>query len=349
MRPNFNKVAIAVSLALATISIIKSNKAIHSHRGGAASIAKQLKDIKNQNKKLQSHCLYLNFVINSTCDITKCKPAKGLLREAQLVRFRCLKLVTKILEKNGVKTWLEYGTLIGAYRHKGFIPWDDDIDIGILKKDYYKAKEILNKAFQGTEFVAQIGGKGTASSVLKVRDKTTKFCYIDIFPFELCNLAKEVNIKEYEQRVKDIVKEFRSKCTKDPAKIEQDIIEKAEIIQQLYVKENIEIKKDSCNFMICAIESQFKVKPYADVHFTKNIFPLKKIEFEGETFYAPNNTLAYLSESYEGKYGNIMSFPTGHIAGHPLKNYDGNKKFKLEFEQYNKNLDVLEQKVLQTE
>ena len=58
------------------------------------------------------------------------------LRKVQLRMLAILVEVDKICRKHNISYWVEYGTLIGAVRHGGFIPWDDDLDIAMMKEDY---------------------------------------------------------------------------------------------------------------------------------------------------------------------------------------------------------------------
>ena len=69
------------------------------------------------------------------------------LREIQLYKLSMLEDVTNICDAHDIQYVLLYGTLLGAIRHNGFIPWDDDFDIGVPWGDYQKLYKILNEKY----------------------------------------------------------------------------------------------------------------------------------------------------------------------------------------------------------
>ncbi|WP_051004336.1 LicD family protein [Treponema primitia] len=71
------------------------------------------------------------------------------LRDIQLIELAILKQVLAIIKSNNLTYFLLGGTLLGAVRHQGFIPWDDDIDIGMPRPDYEKFIEVVNKLLPG--------------------------------------------------------------------------------------------------------------------------------------------------------------------------------------------------------
>ena len=76
-------------------------------------------------------------------DLSHYNPEGSTLRRAQLRMLEILKVVDAICEKHGIEYTLDGGTLLGAVRHGGFIPWDDDIDINVRREDLAKLRKIL--------------------------------------------------------------------------------------------------------------------------------------------------------------------------------------------------------------
>ena len=67
---------------------------------------------------------------------------KNVNEQARLVMLKLLRELDRICTKYDIPYWLDGGTLLGAIRHGGFIPWDDDIDVAMLRNDYYRFLEV---------------------------------------------------------------------------------------------------------------------------------------------------------------------------------------------------------------
>lgn len=65
-------------------------------------------------------------------------PDGSLLRRQQMRMLEILLHIDKICKENNIPYWLSSGTLLGAVRHEGFIPWDDDVDIEMMREDYLR-------------------------------------------------------------------------------------------------------------------------------------------------------------------------------------------------------------------
>lgn len=119
------------------------------------------------------------------------------LREIQITEVNILKWIDEICRKNNIKYFLYAGTLIGAARHQGFIPWDDDIDIGMLREDYDKFIELMrNNNYERYKIVTPEITTEYLYPFAKIVDTKTRLIekkidcgidmglYIDIFPLD---------------------------------------------------------------------------------------------------------------------------------------------------------------------
>ena len=76
-------------------------------------------------------------------DLRKYNPEGSTLRKAQMRMLDILLVVDKIFRKHHIEYWLDGGTLLGAVRHGGFIPWDDDLDINVRVSDISRIRKVL--------------------------------------------------------------------------------------------------------------------------------------------------------------------------------------------------------------
>lgn len=119
------------------------------------------------------------------------------LREMQLAELDILIAFDKICSENGIRYSLDSGTLLGAVRHKGFIPWDDDIDVALARPDYEKFYRVVTEnkdALPDNLELIPDRGKDARIPFLKLVDKNiilqaeagevTDKLWIDIFPVD---------------------------------------------------------------------------------------------------------------------------------------------------------------------
>lgn len=109
------------------------------------------------------------------------------LKELQKELFEMLVIVDNILKENKFTYFLLGGSALGAVRHKGFIPWDDDIDIGLYRRDFEKVEIILKDKLPKNMIYYKVGEvRESPIGRIKNIDKGVKgeFPTIDIFPLD---------------------------------------------------------------------------------------------------------------------------------------------------------------------
>ena len=231
------------------------------------------------------------------------------LRKAQLIMLEMLVEFDTICQKHNLKYWLDSGTLLGAVRHKGFIPWDDDIDLSMPVEDYRKFKEIAqdelstNIFFQTKESDPNfkfdyIKLRSNRASIVEFHEEGKEVGYhqgvfVDIFPM-LTLPNTEFHQAFYEDAFKLIrdvsAISLHTPNGKEHPRVRQALLEAVNEMHEGWGKEDIKVIYSG------------KMPDVAAWFDIDEMFPLSKIEFEGLEFYAPKNPHHYLGEIYSFNY-----------------------------------------------
>ena len=237
------------------------------------------------------------------------------LRELQLKMLEILVIVTDICDNHKLPYWISGGTLLGAKRHGGFIPWDDDIDIELMRSDYLKLLKKLPKELPNHLYLQTPKEKSYRLLFSKVRDKnstieseeenmaryTHKGIFIGIFS------------EEYTYRgLKNFVDFFYGRAFRRYKR------GRAFSSSQYFYEYIISLIMLPIGHMlkwlargICAITKPKNVLHSYGIgnstnHKAEYMFPLSQIQFEDRVFSAPKNIDLYL----KNQYGDYMSIPS---------------------------------------
>lgn len=138
------------------------------------------------------------------------------MKRAWAAELKVLDAVLEVCRKHNIKVFGVYGTVLGAVRHKGFIPWDDDIDIGMLREDYMKflsvweemGEDYLVKSIYTRDRFSQFHSvicNSRESQIAWNEDRMNKFygcpyvVGIDLFPFD--RVAPDENIYKLQKLI----------------------------------------------------------------------------------------------------------------------------------------------------
>jgi len=228
----------------------------------------------------------------------------------------------RICMENNLTYFLSYGTLLGAVRHKGFIPWDDDIDVAMPRNDFEKFLDFFDNSHLTNYYVlsyrshckagkyfiqfAKFLKNGTIFAETDRPSDSYSGIFIDIFPFDNCikifyplqaillkyslNLYFiKTNIKKRRKKIKILLGKIA--CCFFSEKFMSDLHRKLYLVFNRYKTKYISL-----------FSSNFTKK---EIHKKDEIFPLTKVLFEGKYYFAPKNCDKYLNNLY----GNYMELP----------------------------------------
>lgn len=245
------------------------------------------------------------------------------LPQVRKVELEILSVVHQFCIKYNIKYTLAYGTLLGAVRHKGFIPWDDDIDIWMPREDYDKFIELwYNNPVDGYILQTPYNEPEYTQNFTKIRkDNTTylqmgeeqlsyhKGIFIDIFPLDRIASSK---FKTIMQKLDAIFMMLYSRKYIPPnekglkkmiSKIALSVVPKSKYNEMKRKFEIAIIKKSSkdCGYRSFDTFSDLNIASFSSEMFDN----LQEIEFEGQFFWAPEESVDILKK----QYGDFMKLP----------------------------------------
>ena len=243
------------------------------------------------------------------------------ISKVRAVEVEILDYVISVCEEYSIRYSLGYGTLIGAIRHKGFIPWDDDLDIIMPRKDYERFRDIIVGRSKDEYYIHDYyTDTNCTNNFLKVRKKHTTFynptgfdnpnmsgIFIDIFPADrvpagkvgriIQYCASAVNLlytRQYTSSSKGIINFGERLLLSMPRKAQISIRNKAEKVKRMWNKNNNGLFVNAATIEECR------------KYFPENMFEsFVDVEFEGKKYKAT----AVYDGFLKSMYGDYMTLP----------------------------------------
>jgi lipopolysaccharide cholinephosphotransferase len=220
------------------------------------------------------------------------------LAKAQNVMLNLLEAFDRVCRANHLTYWLDHGTLLGAVRHSGFIPWDDDLDVTMPREDYERFLELAGDELPESIFLqTKASDPSTPVHYAKLRDRNSTYIdkweegrsdryhqgiFIVIFP---------VNFIAFEKRT-------RYKNILNMAKIFSNRYIKIDFMAKWMIQYLNRFHDEAYRYVVSGGESMHYV-----THVKKEtVFPLKQLSFEGKEFPVPRDYQAYLVSIFGENY-----------------------------------------------
>jgi lipopolysaccharide cholinephosphotransferase len=246
----------------------------------------------------------------------------GRLRQAQLKMLAMLKIIDAICLKHNLDYWLDAGTLLGAIRHQGFIPWDDDMDISMPRASYEKFLQIAPQELPDHIWLQTIHtdpGYFNMATPLKIRDRSSRYVekhekgdepyvqgiFIDVFVYDRMPEDPKLR-KRYKFLAKKISRFLSTKYGAVSIGHHAGIYK---VLGKLIPKSVLESSLQNIIHKANTSDSPYLGRGYNCVgkNFLReeDIYPLQRVPFETGSFNIPHNAKEILTQ----QFGDYLTLP----------------------------------------
>lgn len=248
----------------------------------------------------------LHYFLTLFHDAKDIPPAKDQdLRLLQQCDAVLLSIFSKICERNGLCYWLDYGTLLGAYRHGGFIPWDNDTDVVMPRNDYDRLEDTISEelSLYGLTLENMNGRYVLSYNLNETGIFTDIFCMEEFVTSENIYTAIETTKKKRAELSKKINKmlfyDYKKYCR---------------IRDEIFAPDPLGTTKIFYHAISPGAEP--------DIYDSRDVVPLSKMSFEGYQLNVPNNIEKCLRTCYGDTFMELPKIgPESHLSSNiPLKN-----------------------------
>ena len=215
------------------------------------------------------------------------------------------KTIAKILEKHSIPYEISFGTLLGAVRHNGFIPWDDDFDFFLFEDTYQKAMEVLEKELPEDMFLENSKSEPKYFHDWAHVKDTNSICSCQQFPQDELYSHHGLSVDLYKItkiKTQDFAEfRYQNALAYIDRRMKLGLIE-----QDDYDKRKKSYEERKLKDCVKTQDSEIYAYPFdIGFQFKDDIFPLKRYKYEDCEFWGPSNAASILTY----RYGNYMELP----------------------------------------
>ena len=251
-----------------------------------------------------------NFLFETIYLDHKMNRSNDLMADIQYISIELLEFIGNVCEKHGLEWWLDYGNLLGAVRHGYYVPWDDDVDIGMMREDYLKFDKIITREVKeyGLDDIIEVGYRPQVGvvglpkfiqvyvkhEVAMMKNARPVLGNVDVFPYDY--------IKEYdEETLEDVFVKSKQRYFHH----KKNYYNLQYCLDTYY--EDLNLTYEPTDGIIPGCEGGCgpgEISNLAVLDVDK-IFPLGEIKFGDKTFPCPKDPDYHLN----AVYGNYLSIP----------------------------------------